>query len=71
MAERDIEPLPDQKDAPNIYRDIVRGLIAALLFGLVGLVVLSLLERPIDAGLVAITSAAGGALGGTLIPSSK
>jgi len=67
----DIAPPPSQQADPLLYRWIVGGLIALAVLAVVGIILLSFFDKPIDAGLIAIGAAAGGALGGTLIPTGS
>jgi len=66
---RSVEPPPEQRTDPLLYRMVVGALGMALLITLIGGLVLVGLGKPMDAGLIALGAASGGALGGLLAPS--
>lgn len=58
--------LPTDAQAPRMYLHTVYILGALALIGVLGIIGLSAFDRPVDAGLVAIVSAAAGYIGGLL-----
>jgi hypothetical protein len=72
MAEKElmaIEPVPEQRVDPLLYRLVVGALAGGLLAVVVGGLVLAGLGRDVPAALYAIGAACGGSLGGLLAPS--
>jgi hypothetical protein len=64
-----IEPVPDQRTDPVLYRLLIAGLVAAVLITIAGIIALAVLGSAVPEGLVAIGSACAGGLVGLLVPS--
>ena len=61
-----VTPVPTDAEAPRMYLHTVYILGALALATVVGIIGLSAFDKPVDAGLVAIASAAAGYIGGLL-----
>lgn len=66
---RSVEPVPEQRVDPLLYRMVVGALAGALLLTVLGGLILAGLGRELSAALVAIGAGCMGALGGLLAPS--
>ncbi len=64
-----VEPPPDQKEDPILYRVLVWGLVGCVAGTIAAIFALAVLQRPIPEGMVAIGSACVGGLVGLLVPS--
>ena len=69
MDEKTVEPVPSQSVDPLLYRMVVGALALALLFTILGGLILAALGVEVSAAIIAIGAASGGALGGLLAPS--
>lgn len=66
---RSVEPVPEQRVDPLLYRLVVGALAGGMLLIVVGGLVLTALGQDVPGSLVAIGAACGGSLGGLLAPS--
>lgn len=64
--ERVIEPMPEQKVDPLLYRIIIGGLVAALILIIIGTVILALQQAPLPDLLTMIAGVIVGALAGVV-----
>jgi hypothetical protein len=64
-----VEPVPEQRVDPLLYRMVVGALALALLLTVLGGLILAGLGVEVPPAIIAVGAAAGGALGGLLAPS--
>jgi hypothetical protein len=66
--QRDVtEPVPTDKERPDLYRLLIGGLLAVSLLGMLALALLAFVEKAIPDGITALASVAIGALAGMLV----
>lgn len=64
-----VEPAPDQRVDPFLYRLLVGGLVAAILLVIGGAIALAWAGKVLPDGIIALGGAAVGGLVGLLVPS--
>ena len=69
VDELNVEPVPDQRVDPLLYRLLVGGLVAAILLVIVGAIALAWAGKVLPDGIIALGGAAVGGLVGLLVPS--